>query len=276
MKSPHRWGSFRPIVFGLAIPFVLTTAMQISNAAIAQSKSRESAGSSLGVKTTTAYDSEKNVANIVATNISGRDVTAYDLSIDVAYEGGLKDHHELMIDRLNLLINAIQRGETNPVAFPAGTTHEEPFVPNTVPGHTVSSVTVKVDLVVYADRTVEGNNSDALQRLVNSRTADGSAMGEALAVVKKSLASGKENPSAAAREELQLFHSAPISKDGGMQISRENRLKAVMDDLDRISRQAADHKLSMPESDYLKDYVATRTQRMSIMLAHADLKGGTQ
>jgi len=276
MNFPHPCGSFRALLFGLAIPFVMTTAMKMPRTAVAQSKSDDIGGISMGVKITTTYDPVKNFASIAATNVSRKDVTAYDLAVDIAYEGGIKDHHELMIDRLNLMINQVELGQTSPVAFPPGATHEEPFSPGKIADHPVLAVTVKVDLVVYADRTVETENSDALQRLINARTAHGSAMGEGLAIVKKILASGKDNPSAAALQELQLFHSAPISKDGGMQISRENELKFMMDDLERISQQAADQKLPTPERDYLKNYIATKTQRMSLTLAHADLRKETQ
>ena len=275
MDFPQNMGPFRHLLFGLAA-LLATTAMQMPKAAIAQSNAIKNASDPTGLKVTTTYDPAKNTANIVATNISGKDVTAYDLSVDVSYEGDIKDHHELMIDRLNLMINQVELGKGNPVAFPPGTTHEEPFFPGTIPDHKVLNVIVTVDLVVYADRSIESNNSDALQRLVNARTAHGSAMGEGLAVIKKILASGKENPSATALRELEMFHSAPISKDGGMQISRENELKSMIDDLERFSQAAADHKLPNSERDYLKNYIATKTQRMALTLAHANLKKGGQ
>ena len=100
MDFPQNMGPFRHLLFGLAA-LLATTAMQMPKAAIAQSNAIKNASDPTGLKVTTTYDPAKNTANIVATNISGKDVTAYDLSVDVSYEGDIKDHHELMIDRSN-------------------------------------------------------------------------------------------------------------------------------------------------------------------------------
>src|SRR5437763_12677139 len=163
MDFPQNLGLIRHLLFGLAV-LLATTAMQMQNPAIAQSKGTENTNDPTGLKVTTTYDPAKNTANIAATNISGKDVTAYDLSVDVSYEGDIKDHHELMIDRLNLMINQVELGKSNAVAFPPGTTHEEPFYPGTIPDHKVRNAIVTLCLAAYAHRSGESNDDDALQR----------------------------------------------------------------------------------------------------------------
>ena len=141
----------RSQMYGLVLVF--------ASASWAQAPPRTSTGV---VVQSARYDTPTRSIVIRLVNNSGKDVTAYNLTVSETLSDGTKGKVALMTDFLGGVTHGVP-------GFAAGTSHDEINGPSS---QSVTNVSAVVDVVVYADQTAEVANDLEYTRLVAMRKGD--------------------------------------------------------------------------------------------------------
>ena len=200
------------------------------------------------------YDASKQGVVIRLVNTSGKDVTAYNLTVTERLTNGTTGTVELMTDFLGRVTHG------RPV-FAAGTSHDETNL-----SQPVTSVSALVDVVVYADQEAEVANDLAYTRIVAMR------QGEVLAKLK-------------ANELTAEALADPNVTDPGKQVATElKRLAAVIngkhnyapDDPEQWMRDTmnleSENILRNSDRNGLNRLVKQREEEIALATPHTQLK----
>src|SRR6266853_2984855 len=116
------------------------------------------------------FEKQSRIAYLRIVNTSTKDISGLNLSIDVTYESG-PYHYERILDLAAKMVDSQKVGAADNGALHPGATMEErlDLPARGGPNNHALAVTAKIDLVAYADSTVEVNNEAALSRLVSLR-----------------------------------------------------------------------------------------------------------
>jgi hypothetical protein len=171
------------------------------------------------------------VAFIRVLNNSGKDITAFNLSIDVAFKNGKASHFEHMTDFLPGIISGGRE------ALHSGDSYE---VRIDVPASTeLLSANAKLDVVVYADFGADvDKNPEALVRLVTARKSDALTQ-ERSAEIINAAAADTVSPDPVGLAIRQLRQIAEQTKRQQSSELSEAKLGAIIADLENQSAQAA-------------------------------------
>jgi len=191
------------------------------------------------------YDPQSHVVTVRILNASGKGITAYHFTI-------LMNHPDGTNSNSNKLGSfpfeyALLPGATKDELFPVG--------------KEVTNVSVSVDLVCYADQTVEGSDEATLRKLIAMRKEGAAAIRRVNEVIKQALTDS--NPSQAALAELErlskVYHAkmeARGEEEAAMNTAMYFQLAEVIGTLKRVPELAAEGHLS--ESAYLENYAKER------------------
>lgn len=214
-------------------------------------------------------DAAKNTVTLHLINTTGKDITAYNIKIRETY-GPHTVEHEISRDTVALMFNiqdlaGTEAGERlqkqfGNGTFASGTNTDE--VVHVQPGLTDFSATV--DAVIYADKTVETSNPEALKRLLDARASFASTILAGNGIIQRAIANPDDpNPAETALKQIQALESHHQGNAGA--------LHELSEDLKR-----AESVILQGQSvrDYLTGYVAKRNERAARLQEHA--KAGAQ
>jgi hypothetical protein len=219
-------------------------------------------------------DAAKNIVTLHLVNTTGKDITAYNIKIKETY-GTSVNEHEYSTDTVELMLNiqdlaGTPRGEQlrqmyGNGTFQAGRTRDE--VLHVQPGLTNFEATL--DTAIYADKTAETTNQEALDRALTARKGFAYTIQMTNEIIKKALANAQDStPQETAAKEIEQLRrtwEAHRHQDN----LNAGALQAVLNDLKNAPSQNT--------AAFLNDYVAKKDQRASVLLEHAAPKvGGVQ
>lgn len=221
------------------------------------------------------YDPETKQLALNLVNLSGKDITAYNISDSDGskdYLGRPNPPGEHLEDALGVLIMEQMTGEKPPKDYPGGV-----FASGATRTLTLwakdTSVKVVVDLVVYADGTAEVFNEHAFSQIVAVRKGALMAMQKVSKVLKQVLADATiTNPAAAAGEELKREvveaekHNNPEVAEGNEKVELQNEVAT----LERIQRPG--FLRSVSAGDWLKQYVEEMDKRIALTAPHCQIQ----
>jgi hypothetical protein len=249
------------------------------------------------------YDPQQQMLILHLVNNSGKDITAYDISITQKYAVGSTDPSffdgspvnpgERMEDMLGAVIQreltksdgpklhgAAWSGpvgqKPGPVAggngtFAAGTTRDQ-MIPEP---RDIPDVHAFVDVVVYADGTADVQNERAFRELAVMRKGQLQAMEKVTGVVKRVLA----DPMASDLTAEALRELAPLADAQGENHSPQDtefylrmNLRNDVKNLQMLQGLQIWSRTNMTERDWLIQYVEQDEKRIALMSPHCQLK----
>lgn len=202
-----------------------------------------------------SFDPKTGSTVIAVTNISNKDITAFNVSVDAVYANGRKVHSERLVDFLPRMISKSEAGDAAPAAgalHPGGGEEERisssPSLPD---GTQLDNVDVTIDVVLYADNTATVHNRAAFDRIVSTRRARATTTNRIVAILRKHLSPSEGDPiGASSRELTQLLLQARARPEELL----DTDVLATMDDLQHAPQ-------SSNKRDFLSQYAARMQQR---------------
>ena len=219
------------------------------------------------------YDATNNIVTAYIVNTSGKNITAYNISIKETYADGHVNSHELMADTSGVLavLQEIQgtadednfRKQSGEGLLHPGASRKE--IIGVQPG--LQNFEAVIDVVAYADQTAEATNDDGLQRLVSHRKGSLTSRQVANDIIKGALADPKDpDPAATAAQKIldrvavwKAQKHTTIDFEPGEAEGIVNELKAMS------SRQLTDKR------EVLTQYLAKSEKRIATLSPHAFL-----
>jgi hypothetical protein len=212
------------------------------------------------------------VAFIRIVNNSDKDITAFNLSIDVTFKNGKASHFEHMTDFLPGIISGGRE------ALHPGNSYEVRI--DIQAGTELLSASAKLDVVAYADLSADvDKNQDALVRLVGARKSDALAQ-ERSAEIINAAAADTVSPDPVGLAIRQLRQVAEQIKGRSTELS-ETKLGSIIADLENRSAQAAFERERTgmevweqhnTEVAFLRGYASRRNKDAITVEAHSHLK----
>src|SRR5689334_2524471 len=114
------------------------------------------------------FEKGTRIAMVRVVNTSNKDISGLNLSMDVAYPQG-QYHYERLLDFAAKIISQQKAGQEDNGALHPKTAMEERLDLPIRGGNQPLAVTVKIDVVAYADSSADVGNDAAFQRLVDLR-----------------------------------------------------------------------------------------------------------
>ena len=225
------------------------------------------------VATRVQPDLNTGIVVLRVTNVSGKDISAFNLSLVASYSNGTRQTGERMVDLLPRIISKAEGAGNSDLPFegslrPGDATEETTsFAPILADGSKLSSVVAEADVVVFTDNTADVQNEAAFGRIVTFRKSSAAATEEAVKVMNRHRAtarSEREAAAASAREIKQILvprAKADSSSSAGMQLAM------IIEDLERIAMVQE----GRARGD-LRDYVSKREMRATRMSAGARIE----
>jgi hypothetical protein len=117
------------------------------------------------------FEKGSNIAVASIANVSGKDVTGFNLSIEVTYQDGRQFSYERLVDLLpRMLSYQNQELPDNGTLHPGDRWEERLDLPSrSGANNTAIAVSVKLDVAAYYDHSVDVENEPALLRLAAVR-----------------------------------------------------------------------------------------------------------
>ncbi len=204
------------------------------------------------------------IARVV--NNSAKDVTGFDLSIDVEYKNGKTRHFEKLVELLPKMIFLQSAGANVPAG--EGALHpgkSEQITVNLAPPsakNQIAAARIQVDMVAYHDLTADGQNERALLRLANMRKERALADLKAAEIISAAVANSvTPDPRGMALKQLRELHEQ--AKKNGDSGAFALEIKNIIEDLERDERVD------------LKSYARQRNKDAVLHLEHQRI-GGVQ
>jgi hypothetical protein len=224
------------------------------------------------------YDPQANAVTVRIANISGKDITAFNMSVTETFADHSVSTHELLDDMLSAMLFVQQikgtpdedriRKQLGNGTLAAYQSRDQVF--NYAKGKVVTDFQATIDVVAYADGTAEATNAPALERLREHRSADVRSHQKANQILKEVLADSTiQNPTDEAVARLQRFLSAQPQSNNDIE---SGTIEAIVRDVKSAPRVAAARHVS--EAEYLKQYAAEKDQHISMLSKHAQLGTG--
>jgi hypothetical protein len=216
------------------------------------------------------YDAQKKTLTLHLANNSGKDITAYNISMAERYADGSTNYvdgrpndihdHQIMEELLNTLTKEQH-------TFAAGTIRDY-VIPE---AKAISDVEAVVDMVIYADRTLDVQNERAFRQLLASRKGQLLAMQKVNEVVKQVLADPRiDSPVAAILADLIPFADAMDRKNRSPEDPESNEAMGLRGDIQNLQMM----QRSLPSTaarERLTQYVGELEKRIALLLPHCNL-----
>lgn len=200
-------------------------------------------------------DAHNSVTTIHLLNTSGKDISAYVLSFDATYANGHRDHTEILVDLLPLMMtmadqNQVPGSSLGDGSFRAAQTRDEVENQPAGIGNPLTKAEAAVIVVVYVDRTADAQSSTALERVLALRRGIALARSESADVIyKATMSRGEAHPSAVAADGVREIVLRCKTDHTGESVTE---LLSIIDDMVRAPAEAAWSGLS--ERGYLTLY----------------------
>jgi len=229
------------------------------------------------------YDSQASAVTVRIANISGKDITAFNMSITETFADHSVSSHEVLVDMLAAveLVQQVKgtpdedriRRELGNGTLAAHQSRDKVF--NYVPGKVVTSFQGTIDVVAYADGSAEATNLAALDRLREHRNAELRSYQKATQIIKDVLAdSSIQSPAKEASDRLEKFLTVWNAQPHSSVDIEPSAIEAVVRDLKNAPRVAAEQHLS-GEAEFVRRYAAEKDQHVSTLAKHSQLKTGS-
>ena len=215
------------------------------------------------------YDPAKNKVTLHMLNQSGKDITAYDIAVTETYPGSKVPHtHWVGSEMVGVMLSivdptdihhqdAIENEHGGNGTWQTGTTRDE-FV-GVGPG--LLTIEPVFDAVIYADRTADSTNPDALKRLLDARRNYAASLETGSQAIRKALANPNDpSPQETARKEIEPVGKTLAGSGGG---------GAVALDLENVPKLAEQTGKSIREA--LNDLATHYNHRAALMREHANV-----
>ncbi len=223
------------------------------------------------------YDSQKNFVTVRIVNTSQKEITAFNLSVEVTLASGVSQF-QVTHDLLNIAV-VLDRFKDTPDeprlrarlglgAIPVGGSYDEKIT--VLAG--LKDFKAVLDVVAYADKTAESANPAALQRLIAARTAMANSIQKANELITSAIADSTDtSPHTTASSRVQNLFSAwkatphydVIDMNGG-------ELTGIIRELNQVPSVKGD----VSETEYLRSYIAAKAKEQATWRDQAQLTGG--
>jgi hypothetical protein len=203
------------------------------------------------VSVTWTYDAQQELLNLRLVNNSGKDITAYSMSISINHSDG----SEMMEDMLGSVIYPQQDH-----GFAAGTTKLQH-----VPAKDISDVVAVVDMVIYADATAYVQNDRAFKNLMAVRKGQLMAMQKVDEVLKRALT--EPNPISAALAELTPMLVAALGRNQVPENPEDNQKMELQSDVQNLRSMQG----SKEEREWLTRYAEDLEKRIAAIRPHCEI-----
>lgn len=225
------------------------------------------------------FDLQTRMLTVVVANTTGKDITAYNMSITETFPDHSTHAHEHLVDMLSAVM-LVQQVKGTPDedlikkrigngTLAAYSTRDELFGPS---GTVVTDFQATIDVVAYADGTAEATNEPALGRLREHRNAEIRSYQKAKQVINEVLADPTiQNPAEEAAARLQKFLTAWSAQPHYSVDVERGIIEAVIRDLNGAPRIIAGRHLS-GEPEFLQQFLDEKGQYMALVSKHAQLK----
>ena len=255
------------------------------------------------------YDAQQKTLTLHLANYSGKDITAYNISISEKYTDGSTNPSclggircfpgEKMEEMLGAIVFQLGKGEERHGMAGAGVLVNGQRAPGTVDvermrreygkvfatGTTrdqvileakdISDVDAVVDMVVYADATADVQNERAFKQLMAMRKGQLLAMEKVNEVVKRVLADPTvDSPISAALTELTPLADVPQRKNRSpedTEFSEAIHLQSTVKNFQNMQRW----RMNMTEREYLAQYLEGQEKRVALMSPHCETEKTT-
>lgn len=227
------------------------------------------------IRSVTAQIANLNASNVGVlrvTNNSQKDITAFTVAVRAVYASGYSHVDEKMVDFLPLMISKqVDLGIASPDegVFHPGQTQEETVSFTVVPDNPIVRLETQVEVVAYADRTVQANNDDALGRLLGARKGSLLAKQETVTVLRKTLSNVVDShPIASAASDIEQLHDrAKAQHTGELRIELDTVIRDLHDISPKNSLQS-----NGTGRQRLSDYAGMKDREASFLLPHTQLR----
>jgi len=213
-----------------------------------------------------SFDPKTGVAVFDIRNLSTKDITAFNLSIEAIYSDGTKRHGELSVDFQPSMLSKIEQGDLSLAAgaLHPGQTEQETIgnVPSTSAGNSITSVNVAVDVIVCADGKAAVQNRAAFDRIVGIRNARYQTAREIAGILKKHSNSAESTPVQSSIEDLQALLKDKRTHSGEL---LDSELLATIDDLHRLPS-------GVSQSDFVARYNDRKQAQVPQLAAGAHIE----
>lgn len=226
------------------------------------------------------FDPQTRMLTIRIANISGKDITAYNMSITETFADLSVSSTEHLTDMLGAVV-AVQhakgtpdedriRNELGNGTLEAHQTRERVFGPYT---KVVTNFQATIDVVAYSDGGAETTNAPALDRLREHRNAELRSYQKANQIIKEVLADPTiQTPGSEASRRLEKFLADWRAQHAHSMDMETATIEAMVGDLKRAPLAAEGQHLS--ETEYLHQYAAHKDEHISFLSVHSQLKPG--
>ena len=211
------------------------------------------------------FNREMTTALVRVLNQSGKDITGFDISVDVRYRNGRTKHFERLVELLPKMV--FQQVVHDSPTLGEGALRPgniEDVTINLVPSadkNLVLSADIKVDMVVYLDLNAEGQNQEAIGRLIALRKGHVDADIKAAEIISTAAADTvTPDPRGMALRQLRQLQSEQEKRNddtGGFSIE----LQTIIHDLER------------DQNVDLKSYARQRNKDAIVKLSHTKIGG---
>ena len=248
----------------LEVPLIPTTQTELPNAL-----------PPVPVSVTWTYDPQQEMLNLRLTNNSGKDITAYSISISrrysnrsTGYTDGSPTVSETMEETGFIYSQQSQDGERPNGVFAAGTSRYQ-HIPEP---KDITDVNAVVDMVVFADATAFVQNERAFKQLMAIRKGQLMAMEKVAEVIRRALGDPASNsPISAALAELTPLLVNMLSNNRSPDNPEDFQQSELQTDIGNLrSMQQAKMNLTK-ERDYLTQYVEELEKRIALMKPHCKI-----
>lgn len=257
----------------LALPLLLALPLIVASQELSQRSTHATA--STEIRSVTAQVVNLNASNVGVlriTNNSEKDITAFTVDVTAVYASGYSHTDEKMVDFLPLMISKqvdLRIASPEEGAFHPGQTQEEPISFTVIPDNPIVRLDIRVEVVAYADRTVQANNDDALGRLIDTRKGSLLAKQETVAILRKRLGNVVDShPIASSVTDIEQLHDRAKAQHTG-ELGIE--LDTVIRDLHDLSPKNS-LETNGTGRQRLSDYAEMKGREASFLLPHTQLR----
>jgi len=197
------------------------------------------------------FEKGTRIAMVRVVNTSNKDISGLNLSMDVAYPQG-QYHYERLLDFAAKIISQQKAGHEDNGALHPNTAMEERLDLPMRGGNLPLAVTVKVDVVAYADSTANVGNDAAFQRLVDLRRNHILAITKAAEIINEAAANSvTPDPRGMALTQLRALLGQARHKQGEHEL--ETELMVIIDDLEKRGPETSPADLRRYATDKVRD-----------------------
>ena len=217
------------------------------------------------------YNPQAKVTTITLSNLSPKDILAYNLTITSTYEDGSSDKEEVLTDLLDRKINAtLVKGTPDEArfterfgngTFAARTTMDKDVATTRAP----TKMQIVVDMVVYVDQTADVQNEGAFAQLTASRQGELLALQLANDTTQQSLT----NPNPREAAVTELMNQIQVLRDQNLARSDPKKYELVY--LQGAVRALENAPSDLPVTEHMKNVIAMRQKRIALAGPHAQL-----